>query len=144
MQQGVTSSIIFLQLQWLSPFSYIFVCVHMLGCTKSIPCPSLFRVFVRLFLCLFVVGVEYLCQWSKLNWLKKNYCNPVKIMFEITEPYTLLLMLYYNFTENPCKGFPCGINGTCVPDGATSKCDCLPGYVEWDRTCKGKIKLVKV
>ncbi|XP_033642397.1 uncharacterized protein LOC117302528 [Asterias rubens] len=38
--------------------------------------------------------------------------------------------------ENPCKGFPCGINGTCVPDGATSKCDCLPGYVEWDRTCK--------
>jgi len=38
--------------------------------------------------------------------------------------------------DNPCCGFPCGVNGVCVRIGSGYECDCLPGF--YGQNCSRK------
>ncbi len=81
-------------------------------------------------------------RWLMGNWTPTT--DPSSVIYireaaNFNAPVTVEDATYINKTlsekwlvssevPNPCKGSPCGSNGTCVANGASHSCTCNPGY----------------
>lgn len=54
----------------------------------------------------------------------------------------MILKYYFNFfvvkRDDGCKGYPCGPNAKCYPEGSSHRCECDHGFEKVGSDCVGK------